>query len=435
MFTPEDLGSGLYASKGPFRNNMQRSKRCVSDLALFGGSAAFCEPIYTGTPNIPNKNRFSERVDAALTRRQLSNKGPFVTELEAKIAHLLGVKHCVATCNGTIALEIAIRALELRGEVIVPSFTFIATAHALQWLGVTPVFADVDGVTHNLDPSHIAGMITPRTAGIIGVHLWGRPCDVEGLAQLADCHEIPILFDAAHAFACSSKGRMIGNFGSLEVFSFHATKFFHTFEGGAITTGDDDLANRLRALQNFGLAAPDKVLAVGTNGKMNEICAAMGLTCLEELDQFVAANYCNYKRYQRAMEDVPGIRLLAFDEHERCNYQYIVIEIDEEITRINRDEILLVLQLEKIIAKRYFHPGCHRTEPYRSLPSSGHIVLPQTEMLARRVLVLPNGTAVAPNDIDCICDIIRFTTVHGEKIRERLACWTDHSLPCDAQNR
>src|SRR5260370_8295129 len=341
-------------------------KRGWRDLAVFGGEPEFADKLYVGRPNLGDRDRFVKRLDAIFSRRWLSNQGPCVQEFEQKVAALLGLKHCIAVGNGTVALEIAARALELTGEVIVPSFTFVATAHALRWLGITPVFCDVDPRTHNIDPCQIERLITSRTSGILGVHLWGRPCEFERLEAIAAHNRIALLFDAAHAFACSSKGRMIGNFGELEVFSFHATKVLNTFDGGAIVTNNEALAPSLRPLRAFGLAGGETAVDVGTNGKMNEVCAAMGLTGLESLEEFVAANYSNYKRYESELEDIPGLTLARFDEREKCNYQYIAVEVDERVARIGRDELLEVLAAENIVARRYFYPGCHRMEPYRS---------------------------------------------------------------------
>src|SRR6266542_2362351 len=200
-------------------------------LAILGGEAAFKEKLYVGRPNIGNRESLHARINDMLDRRWLTNNGPYVQEFERRIEKLLGVKHCIAMCNATIALEITIRALGLTGEVIVPPFTFIATAHALQWQEITPVFCDIDPLTHTIDPAQIEKMITPRTSGIIAVHLWGRGCDVGALSKIAREHNLKLLFDAAHAFSCSYHGQMIGNFGEAEVFSFHATKFFNTFEG------------------------------------------------------------------------------------------------------------------------------------------------------------------------------------------------------------
>ncbi|MEP6879510.1 MAG: aminotransferase class I/II-fold pyridoxal phosphate-dependent enzyme, partial [Nitrosospira sp.] len=194
------------------------------DLAINDAPPAFEQPLHVGRPNIGNREAFIKYVDDIFYRRLLSNNGPLVQELERRVADYHKVKHCVAMCNGTVALEIAIRALGLEGEVIVPSYTFIATAHTLYWQALTPVFADIDPITHNLDPDAVRRMITPRTTGIIGVHLWGRGAQVKELQAIADEHGLKLMFDAAHAFGCSYKGKMIGNFGACEVLSFHATK-------------------------------------------------------------------------------------------------------------------------------------------------------------------------------------------------------------------
>jgi len=256
-------------------------KTQIEDLAIWGNSSAFAKPLYVGRPNIGDRARLHERIDDMLDRRWLTNDGIYVQEFERRVADMLGVRHCIAMCNGTVALEIAIRATGLKGEVIVPSFTFIATAHALQWQEITPVFCDIDLETGNIDPARVEELITPRTTGIIGVHLWGRPCKIEALEEIAQRHGLVLLFDAAHAFACSHRGEMIGRFGNAEVFSFHATKFINAFEGGAVATNDDDLAGNIRLMKNFGFAGFDNVIYIGTNGKMTEVCAAMGLTSIE----------------------------------------------------------------------------------------------------------------------------------------------------------
>lgn len=389
-------------------------------LHVSASIAAFDEKLHVGRPNIGNQERLLERIKDVLERRWLTNRGPLVEELERAIADMIGVKHCILTCNATIALEIAIRAAGLTGEVIVPSFTFVATAHALQWQEITPVFCDVDPHTHNVDPARIEEMITPRTTGIIGTHLWGRGCDVEALTGIAAQHNLTLLFDAAHAFGCSYHGRMIGTFGRAEVFSFHATKFFNTFEGGAVVTDDDELATKIRLMTNFGFAGYDDVIHVGTNGKMNEICAAMGLTGLESLDQFVATNYHNYKLYQRGLEGVPGLSMLTYDESERCNYQYIVLEIDEVAALVSRDQIMKILWANNVLARRYFYPGCHRMEPYRSYFPHAGLLLPETERLSSRTLILPTGTAVDMDDIRTICEIVRFAVGRATDVIDAL---------------
>lgn len=366
-----------------------------------GSPPAFSKPLHVGRPNIGDRAAFMKLAGEMFDRCRLSNNGPLVKELERRITEYLGVKHCVAMCNGTIALEIAIRALKLAGEVIVPAYTFIATAHALQWQGIRPVFADIDPRTHNLDPEAVRRMITPRTTGIIGVHLWGRAAPVVELQAIADEHGLALMYDAAHAFACSHGGRMIGNFGRCEVLSFHATKFFNTFEGGAVVTNEDELAETMRLMCNFGFKGYDNVIYPGTNGKMTEICAAMGLVNLNAMDDVIAVNKCNHIAYREALARIPGLTLLEFDVHERNNYQYVVVEVGPECP-VDRDDLVAALHAENVIARKYFWPGCHRMEPYRTLYPEAGRDLPRTEEVAGRVIVLPTGTAVEPEMIRTI---------------------------------
>jgi dTDP-4-amino-4,6-dideoxygalactose transaminase len=323
-------------------------------------------------------------------------------------------------CNGTIALEIAIRALGLSGEVIVPSFTFVATAHALQWQQIEPVFCDIDPNTHTIDPGRIEELVTPRTSGIIGVHLWGTPCDIASLSEIAERRNLRLLFDAAHAFGCSGQGSMIGNFGDAEVFSFHATKFVNTFEGGAVVTNNEELAHKMRLMQNFGFRGLDDVGHVGSNGKMTEVAAAMGLTNLESLDEFIEVNRRNYCCYQEGLDGLPGINLLQQSMAEKRNYQYVVAEVDADKAGLHRDELLQVLHAENVRARRYFYPGCHRMEPYRSFSPHSYLLLPETERVARRVLVLPTGTALGPDEIAAICRILRVALENVGAVRECL---------------
>lgn len=395
------------------------SKSSIDDLAIFGGTPAFAEKLHVGRPNLGDREGLLRRLDDILDRRWLTNKGPYVQEFEREIEKLHGVAHCIATCNGTVALEIAIRAMGMTGEAIVPAFTFVATAHALQWQQIEPVFCDVDPVRCTLDPDAVARAITPRTSGIVGVHLWGRACDVQGLQAVADAHGLPLLFDASHALGCSSGGKMIGGFGRAEVFSFHATKVLNTFEGGAIVTDDDELAARIRLMKNFGFSGLDNVVYVGTNGKMNEIAAAMGLTGLETLDRTISVNHDHYERYGAGLRSVPGVELITYDEGEQNNYHYVVLQIDEAQAGLSRDELMAVLHAENVVARRYFYPGCHRMEPYRSLYPADRFELPETEKLAQRVLCLPTGTAVGPADVERVCDLISFAVGHAGEIRGR----------------
>jgi dTDP-4-amino-4,6-dideoxygalactose transaminase len=393
----------------------------IDRLAVFGAPRAFSEALHVGRPNIGNRERLLERIGNILDGGWLTNNGPFVQEFEQRLAALAGVQHCVAVCNATIALEITIRALGLAGEVIVPSFTFVASAHALQSQGITPVFCDIDPQTHNLDPRKIEAALTSRTTGILGVHLWGRASDVAALTEIAARRRLMLLFDAAHALGCTAGGRMIGNFGSAEVFSFHATKFLNTSEGGAVMTNDGELAAQIRLMRNFGFTGYDRVASIGTNGKMSEIAAAMGVTSLECLDEFIAVNLRNYQQYRKELASLSGVQLLPYDENEKCNYQYIVLEIDAGLTQLTRDELVRVLWAENVIARRYFYPGCHRMEPYRSLYPQAGSSLAVTEQLAERVLVLPTGTAVGPEQVATICQVIKTAVSHGAAIHQQLS--------------
>lgn len=375
-------------------------------------SPAFAQPLHVGRPNIGDRAKFLAGVEAALDRRWLTNDGPLVREFEARIADYLGVRHCVAIANGTIALEIAIRALGLSGEVIVPAFTFVATPHSLHWQGITPVFADIDPETHCLDPASVRRAITPRTTGIIGVHLWGRTAPVAELEEIARESGLQLMFDAAHAFGASIGDVMVGSSGRAEVLSFHATKFFNSLEGGAIVTDDDDVARQARLMRNFGFAGDDTVISDGTNGKMNEICAAMGLANLDAIDDVVATNRANYDAYRDALAGIPGISVLPVGETGRSNFQYVVMLVNAECP-VARDEVLADLRSNNVLARRYFWPGCHRMEPYRTLFPDAGAQLPQTERIADQVVVLPTGTAVDRSDIAVIADIVRATVAAG----------------------
>jgi len=389
-----------------FGTRMKKSMKSTQDLAINGAPPAFPGILHVGSPNLGSRSALDKYLDGIYARCWVTNNGPLVQELEIKIASHHNVKHCVAMSNGTIALEIAIRALELRGEVIVPSYTFIATAHALHWQAITPVFADIDPVTHHLDPVAVRQMITPNTTGIIGVHLWGRCAPVQELQAVAREHGLKLLFDAAHAFGCSHNGEMVGRFGLCEVLSFHATKFFSTFEGGAVLTNDDVLAEKMRLMRNFGFAGLDNVIHPGTNGKMNEICAAMGLVNLESLDQMTQINRENYELYSRKLSGIPGISVLSYDYAEQNNFQYMVLEVGEECP-IKRDHLIDALHAENIRARRYFWPGCHNMKPYRDIFPHAGLLLPNTRQVADRVVVLPTGPAVSAEAIETITAVVR----------------------------
>ncbi len=416
-------------------------KKHLSDLVIFGGDPAFPQELHVGRPGPffePQRNRLVARLDAAMERQWLTNHGPLVAEFEAKVAAVTGTRHAIAVCNATTGLQIAARACGLYGEVIVPAFSFIATAHAMEWIGLKPVFADVDPGTHCIDPETIESLITPDTSAILGVHLWGLPCNVEALERIAARHRLQVLYDAAQAFGSSHRGRMIGGNGRAEVFSFHATKFVHCGEGGAITTNDDELALRIRRMSRFGFTEIDTVSDFGTNGKMSEMAAAMGLTSLEVMEYTRMLNRIKYELYEIGLAGRPGVRLVSREGRDQWNYQYTVIEIDQQEAGISRDELCEILWTEGVLARRYFSPGCHRAAPYAHRPDAAPISFPVTDRLSASLLALPTGASVAQEEVSQVCALINFILDHAADLKDdpiSLAMpaeeihWPDEFLP------
>jgi dTDP-4-amino-4,6-dideoxygalactose transaminase len=391
----------------------------LGELAVLGGRPSFDHPVCIGAPSVGDRPRLMARLSAALDRRWLTNNGPLVQEFEARVAEIAGVPHAVAMCNATVALQVLLRALNLSGEVILPSFTFIATAHTVEWEGLTPVFADVDPITHNLDPEKVEALINPRTVAILGVHLWGRPCAVDALTATAERHRLHLIFDAAHAIGCTSRGRPLGSFGDAEVFSFHATKAVHAVEGGAVVTANGALAERLRKMRNFGFAGFDRVVSLGTNAKMHEFSAATGLCSLEDFPHVSETNRRAQDAYRAGLTGVPGIDVIRYPAGESHNHHYVVAEIHPDCP-LTRDDLVQVLAAENVVARRYFFPGCHRMEPYSIRYPFWDKTLPVTNGLVQRLLVLPNGTAAEPAAVGRICDVIRAAVAAAPAVRARL---------------
>jgi dTDP-4-amino-4,6-dideoxygalactose transaminase len=389
-------------------------------LAILGGRPAFDKPLHVGTPSLGDRAALLRRINDILDARLFTNHGPYVQEMERRVATITGARHCVVTCNGTMALQLAIRALELKGEIILPSFTFIATAHALLAENITPVFCDIDPTTHNLDASKVEPLITERTSAILGVHLWGRFCDVQRLRAIALRKNLKLLFDAAHAFGSYLPDKLATTSGDVDVFSFHATKIVSSFEGGAVITAHDEVAAKLRLMRNFGFAGYDNVVQWGLNAKMPEISAAMALTALDALPQLISHHQQLYETYRSALEHLPGVSTIRHDADRHPNYRYVVLDIDAGRAALTRDELLAVLQKENILARRYFWPGCHRASPYRELDPEAYLSLPHTEALVERVLVLPTGETIGTDDVNKTCAIIRSAFAQADDIRAAL---------------
>lgn len=397
------------------------SKQSVPHLAAFGGAPLFSEPLHVTRPNVGEKQRFLDLVEGAWERRWFTNDGMLLAELEAKLSDRLEVKHCITTSNGTAAMELAIRALGLPGSVIVPAFTFISTAHALHWAGIRPVFADIEPQSWALNPARCRELLSPDVSAIIATHPFGTTADVEGLQSVCDEAGIPLLFDSAHAFGCTHRGKFVGGYGRAEVFSFHATKVFHTFEGGAVTTNDDALAADLRSMRNFGFSGYDRVERAGTNAKLSEIHAAMGLTNLEAFEEILAANARCFQGYARELSGIDGITMRIPDTEETSNHHYVAAEVDGKRLGLTRDQLLDLLRAEGIYARRYFYPGTHRSEPYRTLYPDAGANLPITEKLLERIIQFPAGAEVSESEIHALGELLRFIAAHAGEIADTLA--------------
>lgn len=388
-------------------------------LAAFGGPPAFRKPLHVGQPILINPDSMLADFDSVMRSGQLTNNGPRLQEFESAIARVCRTKHAIATCNATIALQIAARALHLSGEVIVPAFTFIATAHALEWIGLDPVFADVDPQTHTLDLKSAEECITPRTSAILPVHLWGHVCRTRQLEELCRSRRLRLLYDSSHAFGCQQDGVPVGNFGDAEVFSFHATKFVHAFEGGAIVTNDDEVADRCRRLRAFGISGLTEISDVGTNGKMHELSAVAGLHSIATMSGRIAANRANRMVYACHCQSLNGLSLLSTPEGNESNGQYLVLTVDEQQFGLNRDQIVSLLRAEGVFARSYFTPGCHQAEPYRSADFGRHVRVPLdvTDTLSKTVLQLPTGPAVAPADAHKVGLLLRLLHQHAAEVQ------------------
>jgi dTDP-4-amino-4,6-dideoxygalactose transaminase len=402
---------------------MMRTYRELSDLVLFGADPGITRELHVGQPRVLHPDRVLRRISEAMARRVLTNGGPLVAEFERRVAEHAGTRCCVATANGTLALQLMIRAADLAGDVIVPSFGFVALPHALRWEGVRPVFCDVDPVTHTLDPVSVERSITSTTTAIIGVHLWGRRCDTTALRAIAERHQLRLFYDGAHAFGTEYDHARTGSHGDAEIFSFHATKFVHTFEGGAVVTNDSASAERIRRMQRFGFVDYDTVAGLGINAKMSEASAAMGLGSLDDMEEAAAINRSRYNLYVDLLAGLPGLRLLQHTEGS--NWHYMVTEVDPERAGLTRDQLVAALWTEGVRARRYFHPGCHRMEPYAAEPASFG-ALPVTEHLSQTVMCLPTGTALEPADVRRVAALIRLLLANPDSVRRAL-----QRLPAD----
>lgn len=345
------------------------------------------KPIYVTQPYLPPLEEVIPYLEQIWASHQLTNGGSFHVQLEQALCEYLGVKHLSLFANGTLALVTALQALRITGEVITTPYSFVATAHSLLWNGIKPVFVDVDPITLNLDPEKIEAAITPQTTAILPVHVYGRPCDTTRIQQIADIYGLKVIYDAAHAFAVEDAGGSILRHGDLSILSFHATKVFTTFEGGAIISPDEKTKKRIDYLKNFGFADEVTVVAPGINGKMNEFQAAVGLAQLKHIDHALEARRAIDARYREQLQGITGITCLPSPDSKRHNYSYFPILIDSEY-RMSRDDLYLKLREEGIYARRYFYPLISEFPMYRGIPSAQSENLSVARCASAQVLCL-----------------------------------------------
>lgn len=365
-------------------------------------------PIYVTQPYLPPLKEFIPYLKDIWDSKWLTNMGKYHRQFEVELADYLGVKYVCLFANGTLALMTALQALRITGEVITTPFSFVATTHALHWNGITPVFCDIEPEYCNIDSDKIEALITPKTTAILPVHVYGNPCNVEKIAKIADTYGLKVIYDACHAFGVKINSKSILNYGDLSVLSFHATKVFTTFEGGAIICHDEKMKKRIDYLKNFGFADEVTVVGPGINAKMNEFSAALGLLQLKYVDKAIEKRKKIAELYRKKLSGIPGIRFLDDIPGVKHNYAYFPIFIDEKEYGRARDEVYEELKKYNIYTRRYFYPLISQFATYRGMPSAEPKNLPIAEKVAKKVLCLPIFTEMELNNVLKITKNIKF---------------------------
>ena len=367
----------------------------------------FTEPIYITRPLLPDLSEFDEKLQQIWKAQWLTNNGQQQQKLEQEVRDTLKVPYLSLFNNGTIALIVACQSLRLSGEVITTPFTFSATPHVLSWNNIRPIFCDIDPITMNLDARKIEEMITPQTTAILAVHVFGTPCDVMAIQNIADRYGLKVVYDAAHAFGAEIDGRGIGTFGDVSMFSFHATKLFHTAEGGALAMKDPHMKARIDLLKNFGIKDEDTVMLPGINGKMNELQAALGLVILQHVEEEMAKRKMLREVYQTYLQHIPGIYILPDILGVKSSYQYFIIRINAQEFGVSRDEVHKKFKAYNVFTRKYFYPLCSDYVCYKHLPSATPSNLPIATKIASEVLSLPFYGTLCADDLVKICKILQ----------------------------
>lgn len=346
-------------------------------------------PIYVTKPFLPPLEEFLPYIKKIWENKVLTNEGPFHKELEQKLCEYLGVKYISLFSNGTLALVTALQALKITGEVITTPFSFVATTHSLIWNNIKPVFVDIDPITFNLDPEKIEAAITPETSAILPVHVYGNPTDTRKIKEIADRNGLNVIYDAAHAFGVKINGTSLASFGDLSVLSFHATKVFNTFEGGAIISHDEGTKKYIDQLKNFGIVDETTVVSPGINSKMNEFQAALGILQLKYIDAAIEERKLITEIYRSAFKDIPGISFLKDQRGVKHNYAYFPVLINTKEFGKTRDNLYEELKTNNIFCRRYFYPLISEFPMYKGLPSASADNLPVATRIAKEILCLP----------------------------------------------
>ena len=362
------------------------------------------EPIKISEPFLPPLEEFIPYLEDIWKRRWLTNNGHYHQALEQALCEFLKVPYISLFNNGTLALVTAIQTLKLAGEVITTPFSFVATTHALWWNKITPVFADIEWEYCNINPQKIESLITPRTTGILGVHVYGNPCEINAINKIACKYGLRVIYDAAHAFGVNYKGKSILEFGDLSILSFHATKIYNTFEGGAIICHDRKTKKRIDLLKNFGFVDELTIIEPGLNAKMNEFQAALGLLQLKYFEMGNEQRKSIADTYRKAFTNLDGISFMADKDQVKHNYSYFPIFIDEQICGKNRDQLYFYLKQNKIFGRRYFYPLISDIPLYRLLPSANLDNLAVAKKRAEQVLCLPINTNLSSESINYIIE-------------------------------
>jgi dTDP-4-amino-4,6-dideoxygalactose transaminase len=367
----------------------------------------FAEPLYVTRPDMPALTEYVAQLERIWDTAWLTNKGPLHEEFEQRLAERLDVDRISLCSNGTLALLLALQALEIgSGEVITTPFTFPATPHALYWNRVTPVFCDIEARTFNLDPDQIERHIGPETRAILPVHVFGNPCDTGRIQEIADRHNLPVIYDAAHALGVTASGRSLLESGDASILSFHATKHFTTAEGGAIVASTSELRSRIEHLRNFGIVDEETVIGPGINGKMSELSAALGLTQIAPFSAAIERRRELTLAYREHLGSVAGIRWIEDQPGVGHNYAYFPVLVDAAAYGRDRDELSDALRAFNIYARKYFYPLCSRIPAYADLPSASPATLPVAERIASQVLCLPLYGTLEKDDVEVVCSVI-----------------------------